>query len=129
MIVIFNSAFYTDDFVIIDNRKDIAIAYLKGWFLCDIISIIPFDTIFEYSSFNKFARVARVGRLYKLVKLTKLFRFLKIMKEKNKLMKLFTEYLKIGVGLERMVFFVLVFMVACHIATCLWLIIAALVNP
>jgi inner membrane protein involved in colicin E2 resistance len=60
------------------------------------------------------------------VKLTKLFRFLKIMKEKNKLMKFFTQYLKIGVGLERMVFFVLIFMIACHVGTCLWLIIASI---
>ena len=90
------------------------------------MTIIPFDTIFEYSTYNKIARVARVGRLYKLVKLTKLFRFLKIMKDKNKLMKIFTEYLKIGVGLERLVFFVLIFSIACHVGTCLWLIIASI---
>ena len=129
MIVIFNSAFLNDDYAIVDDRKNIAKTYLQGWFLFDVIAIIPFDTIFQYTSYNKFARIVRVGRLYKLVKLTKLFRFLKILKEKNKLMKLFTEYLKIGVGFERMAFFVLVFVVLCHITACLWLIIAALENP
>ena len=90
IIVIFNSAYYDEDFKIISDRKQINWNYITGWFFIDLLTIIPFDTIFEYSTYNKIARVARVGRLYKLVKLTKLFRFLKIMKEKNKLMKLFT---------------------------------------
>ena len=29
----------------ITNRKEIAIYYLKGWFIIDLISILPFDAI------------------------------------------------------------------------------------
>lgn len=44
MLVIFNSAFYDDEaFKMKDNRNEIAIAYLKGWFLIDLVSILPFD--------------------------------------------------------------------------------------
>jgi len=88
--VIFFSAYHDEEVGIVDSRSEINKNYLKGWFMIDVLTIIPFDTVFEYSTYNKIARVARVGRLYKLVKLTKLFRFLKIMKEKNKLMKFFT---------------------------------------
>ena len=84
--------------------------------------------ILQYSSYNKLARVARVGRLYKLVKLTKLFRILKIMKEKNKLFKYINEYLKIGAGFERLFFFLMIFVLCCHVGTCLWLIIAVVIN-
>lgn len=43
IIVIYFSAFYDDDFVIIDNLKDIARNYIIGWFLLDLMAITPFD--------------------------------------------------------------------------------------
>ena len=36
----FNQAFYTDDFLIQDNRKEIASDYLSGWFTIDVAAII-----------------------------------------------------------------------------------------
>ena len=45
---------------------------------------------------------------------------LKIVKERNKLVKYLNEVLKIGVGFERLLFFVLIFFVLCHIVTCFW---------
>ena len=79
--IVFNSAYINDALVLIDNRKEIAKNYFKGWFVIDIISIIPFSLLLSYSPYHKLARVARVGRLYKLVKLTKLIRILKVMKD------------------------------------------------
>lgn len=32
---------------IVDDRKEIAINYLKGWFLLDVMAVIPFDILFE----------------------------------------------------------------------------------
>ena len=78
--VIFNTAYYDDDVEIIDNRKDIALNYIKGWFIIDLLAIIPFDKMINANDYNQLARVARVGRLYKLVKLTRLFRMLKVVK-------------------------------------------------
>lgn len=43
IIVIFNTAFYDDDVEVIDNRKAIAVAYIQGWFMVDVLAIIPFD--------------------------------------------------------------------------------------
>ena len=126
--MIFNSAYYDEETELIDDRKEIAKYYLKGWFTVDVLAIIPFDYILSEADFNQLARVARVGRLYKLVKLTKLFRILKIMKEKNKLLKYINEFLKISFGFERLFFFVLVFLILCHICACLWIIMAAVIN-
>ena len=43
IIVVFFSAFYDDDFVIIDEFKYIARNYIFGWFFLDVAAITPFD--------------------------------------------------------------------------------------
>ena len=126
VIVIFNTAFYTENFDMIDSRKEIALHYLRGWFLVDLVAILPFDYILALSNFDvKMVRVVRVGRLYKLVKLTRLLRILKLVKDKNKLMKYLNDLLKVGLGFERLFFFVLISIIIMHIVTCLWIIVAA----
>jgi hypothetical protein len=127
IIIIFNSAYYDLDMNLIDDRKKIVKNYLKGWFAVDFLAIIPFDQVLAgfTSNVNGIVRIARVGRLYKLVKLTRLLRILKIMKEKSKLMKYLNDFLKIGHSLERLLFFLIIFFILCHIASCLWLMIAS----
>ena len=41
----FFSAYQNDVFKMIDDRKVIAVNYIKGWFLIDLIAILPFDLI------------------------------------------------------------------------------------
>ena len=43
--ITFFAAVLTDDYEIIDDRKEIAKKYLKGWFFIDIVSCIPFGTV------------------------------------------------------------------------------------
>ena len=45
IIVIFNSAFYNDDFKLIDDTGQIAKLYIKGWLFIDVIAVIPFNYI------------------------------------------------------------------------------------
>ena len=59
--------------------------------------------------------------MYKLIKLTKLLRILKVMKEKSKIAKVVKNYIKIGTGVERLVFGSLMFVVIIHIVSCLWI--------
>ena len=47
MLVIFNTALEDEEYNIIQDRKVISSHYLQGWFLVDIISIIPFDFILD----------------------------------------------------------------------------------
>lgn len=42
IIVIFNTAFLSQNFELEEDRKKIAINYLKGWFTIDFIAVIPF---------------------------------------------------------------------------------------
>lgn len=80
IIVQFNSAYYTQFMDIIDDRKEIIINYLKGWFVLDLLAIIPFDIIMEGTSVNGLARIARIGKFQKLFKLTRLLRIVKVFK-------------------------------------------------
>lgn len=43
--VTFNTAFYDENFKIVEDRGRIALAYMKGWFFIDLFAIIPFDVI------------------------------------------------------------------------------------
>ena len=52
ILVIFNSAFYNDDSEIIDDRKEIARSYAKGWFVVDVLAIVPFDAIINANDYN-----------------------------------------------------------------------------
>ena len=54
---------------------------------------------------------------------------LKVIKQKSKLLSYINEFLKIGFGMERLLFFLIVFMILSHLASCLWIIIATLYNP
>ena len=63
-----------------------------------------------------------MSRIYKIVKLIKLLRILKILKSRNEILKYLHEFLNLGVGFERLIFFLILFLVTCHVMTCLWII-------
>lgn len=83
----FNTALIDEDFESIEDRKTITLIYLKGWFIVDIMAILPFELLFGGSGMNDVVRLARIGRLYKLIKLTKLIRVFKIVKDSSKFLK------------------------------------------
>lgn len=47
ILVIFNSAYYTEEMDIVEDRRTIICNYLKGWFIIDFLSIIPFDVLLD----------------------------------------------------------------------------------
>jgi hypothetical protein len=54
--------------------------------------------------------------------MTRLLRILKIVKERSKLLKYLNDILKIGLGFERLLFFVMIFIILAHIVSCVWVI-------
>lgn len=47
VLTFFTIEFDEKSFKWIETHRDIAKAYLKGWFLMDLVSIIPLDLIFK----------------------------------------------------------------------------------
>jgi hypothetical protein len=54
----------------------------------------------------------------------RLIRVLKIVKQRSQLLKYLNDFLKIGLGFERLFFFAIIFLILCHILTCIWVITA-----
>ena len=92
----FFSAYEDADLRIQDDRKLIAINYLKGWFNIDVIAIFPVEIILEISqgknrsthggTVNQLVRIARIGKIYRLIKITRLLRLLKVNQRKGTIM-------------------------------------------
>ena len=66
------------------SRKAIAINYVKGWLIIDVLSVIPFDFFFQGGEVSSLAKFARIGRLYKIIRMTRLAKLFKILKSKDK---------------------------------------------
>lgn len=69
IIVNFFSAYYNEKYILIDKRTQIACNYIKGWFIVDVVSILPFNLISGGQNYGKLVRLTKLNRLYKLVKL------------------------------------------------------------
>jgi CRP-like cAMP-binding protein len=72
----FVTKFEDSNGVLVADAKEISARYLKGWFMLDVASILPFDTIgvvLNSPKFNdmKIMRVIRLLRLLKLLRLAK----------------------------------------------------------
>ena len=89
-----------------------------------MIAILPFN-LFLQQGLNQMVRIARVGRLYKLVKLTRLVRILKIIRVKRKMVKGASKDSNQDSfsGIDRLLFFILIFFLLTHIVACLWIMI------
>jgi hypothetical protein len=121
IVVVFNTAYYDANFKVVEDRKPIAIKYMKGWFFIDLFAIIPFDLLLGSSAdFNQMVKITRLGRMYKLIKLTRLTRIVKFLKSGSKLGEYIKEYLKLAYGFERILLFMFGFFLMCHIIGCLW---------
>jgi len=83
LIVQFLSAYYDDDYYLVDDVKIISFNYLRSWFFIDITAIFPFEILSSSgggTDMKGALRIARIGRMWKLVKLTRLIRIVKIVK-------------------------------------------------
>ena len=74
------------------------------------------------ASVNGLIRFIKIGKLYKLIRITRLLKLLKLLHEQTRIFNVITIHLKIGLGLERLLFFLIMSLIAIHIVTCLWII-------
>ena len=130
IVLTFLTCRYDEDFVLEQDRWEIAKSYLSGWFLIDFVAVLRFNWFIpdmtDEGIGNKMGRALKIGKLSKLIKLTRLLRILKMVKEKSKLVKYLKAIMRIGVGIQRLIFFMLASMLICHIFTCLWIFFAKL---
>lgn len=113
------AAYYKDEEVLVTSNKEILKSYAKSWMLIDIFTSLPYSLMFS----GQYANVSRLGRLpklYRLIKIAKLMRVMKFLKNKNKFLECLECFSKISVGIERLLYFFLVFIGIVHVLSCLW---------
>ena len=116
--------------VLIYDKKVIAKKYLKFWFWLDLLSIIPFDQILSITSdggddYGNVAKFTRVGKLYKMVRMLRMVKMIRLFKDRKKIISNLDNVLKVGAGYERLLFFMLGFILFNHTISCIWIMLAS----
>jgi len=121
IILTFFMAYEDHDDRLVTSRKKIIWRYLKGWFIFDLVSILPFDYMFGIQkSFNSLIRIAKLHKLFRFAKLTKFVRLLRFFKEGNRFAKYLNTVLRLTQGVDRLVMILFCFLIFCHIGACVW---------
>ena len=115
--------------ILITSAREIAHRYLCGWFIIDILSTIPVDTIVDVAAFAETGSVQavcdgtagmfrsiQVIRILRLVRLLKLFRFLKL----GHHIKRWEDQLDANPAYLRFARLLLVVLFLSHLFACLW---------
>ena len=79
LIIGFFTAYYDIEEIFIKKLTEISVNYLSGWFLIDLLSAIPFNTIFAITN-RKNKYMVTYTELFKLTELFESFRIMKIYK-------------------------------------------------
>ncbi len=95
---------------LVHNRKEIAVKYLKTWFVIDFISAIPMCSL---------SKVITIGKIGKIVGILRLNRLLKLLKVRKTLQKLGGQ--KVNPAILRLVLLVFWVVMAAHTIGCAWI--------
>jgi CRP-like cAMP-binding protein len=105
---------------LITDHKIIAKQYFKFWFWLDLLSIFPFELLFDTvkSSYSIFIRITKIPRLWKVLRAAKLFRAFRVKKKNPTFLGKIWMFLKS----KNAAFISLYFfsMIAAHVMACLW---------
>lgn len=64
----------------ITDRKVIALNYIQGWFLADLVASIPIEVILDRLRFHHIGANQNLVKLAKIPRLLRMIRFVKIVK-------------------------------------------------
>lgn len=115
-------AYYNEEGELVTEKKLIIKKYAKSWMFIDISSCIPIQLIFQTDkNYSKFIRIGRLPRLYRLIKMAKLIRVVKVFKTRSEVLKYISEICKVDSGVEKLIWFLMTFLLMIHILACLWI--------
>lgn len=102
------------------DRKIIAVKYLKGWFTVDFVTAFPFDVLLLWI-FNVAGQPGNIDHLFIFLQFITMIKLLKV----QKITKELQEYLRINPGVMRLMVFAFWFAQAVHYIALGWIIIGA----
>jgi hypothetical protein len=131
ILTFFTAYFDEPNCIMVENYKDIALNYLKGWFIFDVLSIFPFELCIsnksggssQLSSINSSIRIARIGKIYKMIRFVRLAKIAKAFKKRRSASAMHYR-MRINAGLQRVGFFAGTMVVLLHVFTSGWIMLA-----
>jgi len=111
----------------ITSRGQIFCTYLKGWFILDLVAIMPFNEIISLlyvereNNTQNYSLAAKVIRLSRIFKIFKFLRIFKLLKDDSPLKKWMNKQLAVTVAVERMIKSLLIFSLIVHMLCCAWI--------
>ena len=127
MILSFFTAYTDNEENLVKQKRKIVMKYLKGWFIIDLISVIPFPLFL-----NRKEKVTGIHKTDRLIKLIKTIRILTMSKNNtSRVTKFLLEKLKVNATVEKLIIFLLLFFLLNHLCACLWILMSKLedMNP
>lgn len=110
------------------DLKLIAMKYIKGWFLLDLLAVLPvqlFEAIMNGGQSFKLARLARIPRLYRLIRILRMVKMFRIFR-KQSIFKDILNSMDMHSGLIRMLKVIIFTGFLVHIMSCFWFMAATL---
>ena len=119
ILLTFNTAYYSDpDDAYIAIRSRIISKYVQSWFIVDLISCIPFNTLAELATTSnnsnlRTLRLIRIIRLLRLVKLIKIVNFVKIFYRLEDLFNISPSAMSLIATIIQVIY-------TAHLISCMW---------
>ena len=107
--------------MLVVGLKKIAHNYVTGWFLIDLVAIMPvqiFNSDATGSEF-KLAKLARLPRLYKLLRIMRMVKMIRIIRKSALFQEMF-DTISIGVGMMRLIKILVMTFFMVHLMACFW---------
>jgi hypothetical protein len=110
------------------DKRIIAKTYLKGWFLIDVVTTVPYQLLEKLTPNDtdpggvanaKLLRIGRVSRLHRLLRLLKLFQVMRVFRARARVGKM-TKGLKLGNAAKQVSNIVIVTLFVNHLVCCFW---------
>lgn len=84
------SSYYSDEGVLVRDKKTVVIKYIKTWFIIDLLACIPFDLIENAMTGTgsntkkiQLVRLSKLPRLYRVIKIAKVLKLFQVMDQKS----------------------------------------------
>lgn len=122
-------AYYDYDMNLVVDKRKILLAYLKRWMVFDLIACIPVQILLETKAdYSSLVRIIRLPRLYRLIKMTKFLKHVINSRHRNACIKWSKRFVHISPTLEKLIWFVVTFILMIHIFCCIWIFIGKLYS-
>ena len=125
IIINFFSAYLDNDGKLVTDQKKITKNYLTGWFLIDVIGILPLQYLSNVRANNEFVRLSRMPKIYKILRVVRLFKMIRLLRSQACISKIIGIF-RLSSGILRLVKFFFTVLLVIHVIGCFWYYLAKL---